>query len=105
MSFYPLDGPSKQFVLNPTTSSVVRVKAGASEYTERKVITLQPTDGNIYVYFADYGETPTANDVSTKGFIHFKHQKDTYEASETQIVFILSAEDSDPVNVRGAERA
>ena len=103
MAFYPLDGPSKQFALSVGSSTPVEVKAGATAWTARKVVTLQPLDGDIYVYFADQGETPNASTISTKGFLHYKYQKDTYEASDTQAIWLVST--SGNVDVRGAERA
>lgn len=98
----PLDGPSKQFVIAVTDATVQEVKAGASAFAERKVITLQG-DGKFYVYFADEGETPSAVDVSTKGFIQYKNAKESYEAAGSQAVYILA--ETGTVNVRGAERA
>ena len=99
----PLDGPSKQFSISVDSSTVKEVKAGASAFNERKVITLQPLGGDIWVYFADEGETPDATDVSTKGFQHFKKNKESYEASHQQSVFILAV--TSTADVRGAERA
>jgi hypothetical protein len=98
----PLDGPSKSFVIAVTDAAVSEVKAGASVFEERKVITLQG-DGKFYVYFADEGETPTTTDVSTKGFIQYKNAKESYEAAGSQAVYILA--DTGTVNVRGTERA
>ena len=49
----PLDGPSKQFILAAvTTTTPVEVKAGATSFPERKIITLQ-ADAKFYIYFAD----------------------------------------------------
>ena len=99
----PLDGPSKQFVLSSVgTTTPVEVKAGASAFSERKVITLQG-DGRFYIYFADEGETPTNTDVSTKGFTQYKDAKESYEAAGSQVVYVLAV--TGTVNIRGAERA
>lgn len=100
--YIPLDGPSKQGVLSVGTALVVEAKIGASVYPDRQVITLQPS-GKLYVYFADAGETPSTTDVSTKGFIHYKDAKESYEAGERQKVFLLS--DTGTISVRIAERA
>ena len=99
----PLDGPSKQFLLSAVgTATPVEVKAGASAFTERKIITLQG-DAKFYIYFADDGETPSASDVSTKGFIQYKNAKESYEAAGSQAVYVLA--ETGTVNIRGAERA
>jgi len=103
-----LDGPSKQFAVTITNTVPVEVKAGASAFTERKVITLQNSKldtntGEFYVYFADEGVIPSAGDLSTKGFIQGKNTKQSYEASGSQAVFIMAVTGS--VDVRGAERA
>jgi hypothetical protein len=99
----PLDGPSKQFILSAvTTTTPVEVKAGASAFPERKVITLQ-ADGKFYIYFADEGEIPSAVDITSKGFIQYKNSKESYEAAGSQVVFVLA--ETGTVNIRGAERA
>lgn len=102
MSLSPLDGPSAQLALSVTSSVVQEAKAGGSALSERKVITLQPTQ-NIYVYFGDGITTPNAATVSTNGIKHFKDQLNTYEASNTQPVFILAV--SSTASVIVVERA
>lgn len=99
----PLDGPSKQFTLTVTTGTAVEVKDGANPAFEgRQVITMQPQDGRIRVYFADEGEVPSAATVSNTGFLHYRNQKETYEAGPDQAVFIVA--DSGTVEVAVAER-
>jgi hypothetical protein len=99
----PLDGPSKQFILSAvTTTTPVEVKAGASAFPERKVITLQ-ADSKFYIYFADEGETPSAGDITSKGFIQYKNAKESYEAAGSQVVYVLA--ETGTVDIRGAERA
>jgi len=98
----PLDGPSLQGVLSVGTGAVVEAKVGASAYTDRQVITIQPS-GKLYVFFADDGSPPSVSDVNTKGFIHFKDSKETYEAGAKQKIYLLS--DSGTITVRVAERA
>lgn len=100
--FEALDGPSIQGVISVGTGVAVEAKVGGSVFTDRKVITVQP-DNKIYVFFADDNSTPSTTDVSTKGFIHFKDAKETYEAGPRQKVYLLSALGT--VNVRLAERA
>lgn len=104
----PLDGPSKQFSVTVNSTTPVEVKAGASAFLERKVITLQnyKTDtnkGDFYVYFADDGVVPSSGDVSSDGFIQSKNSKESYEAAGSQAVYIMAVSGS--VDVRGAERA
>jgi hypothetical protein len=98
----PLDGPSIQGSISVGIGVVVEAKVGASALADRKVITLQPV-GKIYVLFAEEGITPSTSDLTTKGFIHFKNQKDSYEAGDKQKVYVLSA--SGTINVKIAERA
>lgn len=99
--FDPLDGPSLQGSLSVGTGAIVEAKVGALPYSDRKVITIQPS-GKIYVFFAEENSVPSVSDVSTKGFLHFKNQKDTYEAGEKQKVYLLSV--TGTVNVKIAER-
>ena len=70
---------------------------------ERKVVTLQAIDGKVWLYFADENETPSAADITNKGFLHFSKGKESYEASNTQVVWAVSF--AGTVDLRGAERA
>ena len=97
-----LDGPASQDTISVNTTTPTEVKVGSKPFDERKVVTIQPL-GKIYVYFAGQGEIPNAATVSSKGFVHFKNQKDTYEATCTQAVFILAV--AGTFNVTIAERA
>lgn len=99
----PLDGPSKQDSISVTTSTAVEAKVGASALVERKVVTIQPLSGMIKVYFADNNETPTPATVLAKGFEHPKKSIRTYEASETQKIFLVAV--TATTNVVIAERA
>ena len=103
MAFLPLDGPSSQTRVNVTTSTVVRLRVGPSELAERKVITVQPTTGNIYIYFGDGTATPNSTTVQNNGFIHYKNAIHSYEASDRQDVYMLAV--SGTVSVTYAERA
>lgn len=103
MSFTAVDGPSLQSSLTVTTTTVVEVKGGSDAYTDRKIITLQPIGGSIYVYFANSGEVPSATDVQNKGFLQFRLQINSYEAGQFQAVYILAI--SATTDVRLAERA
>lgn len=100
--FMPLDGPSNQFAVALTSTVAVEVKVG-SPLQERKMLTILPTDGKIYIYFGDGSTTPSASDIQTKGFPHAKNTLKSYEASDSQDVWIVS--DTGTVDVRIAERA
>jgi len=99
----PLDGPSAQFSASLTSVTVVEIKAGASVLSERKVITLQPLDGDVWVYFGDGITTPNAATVASDGFRHYSKDKESYEATNQQQVFMVAV--TGTVDVRGAERA
>lgn len=100
--FQLLDGPSTQDRVSVTTSVVKELKVGASALSDRQVITIQPVDGNIWVYFGS-GTVPSAATVSTKGFKHVKMSKESYEAGEKQSLYIVA--ESGTVNVTFVERA
>ncbi len=101
--YEPLDGPSLQGVLSVGTGALVIARIGAASFTDRKALTVQPK-GNIYIFFAnDQGSAPTVGDVSSKGFIHYKNAKETYEVGPRQIVYLLSV--AGTVDVILAERA
>lgn len=99
----PLDGPSIQGLLSVDTSTVQEVKVGGSPLSERKVVTLQPKDGRVYVYFGDGVTTPNAATVAASGILIFKNAMISYEASESQHIFMLAV--SGTVNVAIIERA
>ena len=101
--FQPLDGPSSQDRVAVTTSTVKELKVGASVLEDRQVITIQPIDGNVWIYFGDGISTPNAATVLAKGFKHMKMAKESYEAGATQQIFIIA--DSGTVNVTFVERA
>jgi len=104
----PLDGPSKSGKLSAVTATTpVEVKAGASAFNGRKVVTLQNSKedtnrGSFYVYFADEGETPTQANVEDNGFVQEKNVKESYEASSSQTVWVMAV--SGTVDIRFAER-
>ena len=99
----PLDGPSAQIKITSVgTVTPVEVKVGASALTERKVITMQPS-GNMKVYFTDGITVPSAATVSANGLDHYKNTKETYEAGEQQVVYVLAA--SGTIDVVVVERA
>jgi hypothetical protein len=101
--YAPLDGPSAQTTLTVTDATVQEIKSGGSALSERGVITVQPIDGNVFIYFGDETGAPSAATVIADGFIQYKRSKDTYEATDSQKVYILST--TGTVEVKIAERA
>ena len=99
--YLALDGPAIQGNLSVGTVTVVEAKVGATSFVERQVITMQPS-GNLYVYFANDGEVPTAVTVAANGFLQFKSAKESYEAGPMQKVYLLSA--AGTISVKIAER-
>lgn len=101
--FQPLDGPSVQGTLSVTSSTVQEAKVGGSRLTDRQVITIQ-ADKDIYVYFGDStAAAPSSGTVSANGFRQYKDSIQTYEAGETQPVYILAV--SATASTKIAERA
>jgi len=99
----PLDGPSSQGTLSSVgTVTPIEVKVGASALEDRKVITLQG-DGRYYVYFGDGTSTPSAGTVSANGFLNFRNQLVSYEATNQQQIFVLAV--TGTVDIKIAERA
>ena len=91
MSLLPLDGPSAQLTLSVNTVTVQEAKVGASPLSERKAVTIQPLNGKVYIYFGDdSGSTPLAAIVSANGMVIYKNGKETYEASASQRIYLLS---------------
>lgn len=100
----PLDGPSSQTTLTVNTSTVQEAKVGGSALESRKVVTLQPTSGKIYVYFGDdTASAPNAATVIANGLVIFKNAKESFEAGQKQPVYILAVTGS--VTVKVVERA
>ena len=98
----PLDGPSKQLKITIDTVTPALAKADTLPKPERKVLTLQG-NGRFYVYFADESGAPNAATVLANGFLQFKDQIETYEAADSQDVYLLAV--SGTVDVVVAERA
>ena len=90
----PLDGPSIENEID--VSTIVEIKVNALPFEERKVITFQPQDGKVR-----YGFTNSIT--STQGFLVYKSQVVTIEASSTQSVYIVSL--TGTVKVYISERA
>lgn len=98
----PLDGPASQGGDSVGTVTPKELKVGSSALSDRDVVTLQAIDGALWVYFGTEGVTPSASDVSTKGFEHPKKALRSYEAGARQPIWVLAK--SGTVAYRFAER-
>jgi len=88
--YQPLDGPAAQTKLTSVgTATPIEVKAGATALQERQVVTMQPS-GNMKVYFSS-GSVPSAATVLADGLDHYKNTKETYEAGESQKIYVLAS--------------
>ena len=101
--FQPLDGPAVHGTITLTTSTVQLFKVGGSPLTDRNVITIQPQDGAVRLYFGDGIATPSAATVLAQGFLLGKNNLYSFEASDKQQVWLLSNSGSVIINI--AERA
>lgn len=99
----PVDGPSTQGNVSVDTTTPQELKVGASRLTERKIVTLQPLDGKVWVYFGEEGVTPSAANLQDNGFEVAKKEKASFEVGERQPLWVLSQ--SGTTDVRYAERA
>lgn len=97
-----LDGPTLQEQQDVTASVVFRVRVGSSEFSERDLVTIYPLDGLIWVFFGDGVNVPSAATVKGKGFPQPKGSLRSYEAADTQHIYIVA--DTGTVDVRYAER-
>jgi hypothetical protein len=102
MAFLPLDGPALQAQQTVTTTTPFRVKVGTSELEGRNVVTIQSLTGNIWIYFAEEGVTPTEANVRDRGFLQTKNTIASYEAGPLQQIYVLA--DTISCDVRFAER-
>lgn len=104
--YLALDGPSAQLTVSVGTVTPVLVKGGAAVLSERKVITLQsrdPSGGNFYVYFAGDAGAPSAATIVSDGMLQYKTAMKSFEASDSQAVYLLSV--AGTINVTVTERA
>lgn len=88
----PLDGPSTQGSLS-ATNSPQEIKVGASAFSERKVITIQPVNGTVRVTF----------ETGKPGFYLYQGGFYSFEASEKQPLYVYT--DTGSVTIIFAERA
>jgi hypothetical protein len=104
MGLLPLDGPALQSGVIVTTGTVVAAKVGVTELVERKAITLQSLNDDIYVYFGDdTGIAPSTLIVQTSGLVVYLGEKATFEATSSQRLYILAINNATTVIV--VERA
>ena len=92
--YLPLDGPALNGALSVSTA--VEVKVGASVLPERKVISLQPTDGDIWFGFS-------SSDLDTKGSLIRQGQYFLIECTDKLPAYIQAV--SGTVDVRVSEIA
>ena len=90
MTFQLLDGPARQVKTNIDAITPIIAKIDAQPLDERQVVVLEPQDGDIYVYFADEGQTPNFATVSGNGLVHEEGVRDWYEAGTSQNIFIAA---------------
>lgn len=91
----PLDGPAV-YGNKSVTTTPVEVKVGASPLSERKVVTMQAIDGNIY-----YGYDNSVS--STTGTIIYEGQYFHLEAGDALSVWVVA--EAGTVDVRITEVA
>lgn len=94
--FLPLDGPAAQDLISVGDVSQVEIKVGASALTERKVVTIQPFGGKLRIFFVSGLNTD-------HGLLLVNKEKATFEASESQTMYMIS--ESGTIDVLVIERA
>ena len=99
---FPLDGPSQHTSISVNTTIVQELK-GTSILTERKVVTVQPLSGSIYIYFGDGTGSPSAATFISDGLEQSKKTIHSYEAADSQSIYILAI--TGTVDVKCIERA
>jgi hypothetical protein len=83
MSLLPLDGPAVYSNLNVSTTAI-EVKVGASPLSERKVVTIQPLNGDIFFGYNSSVTTSTGTKI-------FQGQLFPFEAGESMPIFVIAA--------------
>lgn len=79
---FPLDGPAVYKAIS-VTDTAQEVKVGANPLEERKVITIQPTDGIVYY---GYSNSVTA----ANGTKIYKNQWLQLEAADTLLIYLIA---------------
>ena len=80
--FLPLDGPSEQTSISVSTSEV-EAKVGLAPLLGRKVVTIQPLTGRVRVLFK-------SGILATSGILIYKRQIVSFEASESQSIYLIT---------------
>ena len=101
MAFLPLDGPAKSYSLTVGNTVVVELVSG-TPLKDRDVVSVQPLNDHIWVYFGDENGAPDAATVAADGFLHFKKCLQTYEAGYRQKIYLLAV--NNEADVRISER-
>ena len=96
MTFLPLDGPSVEDEISVNAITPTELKVGDSPADERKVVTFEAQNGKIRWGFTD-------EITALKGYIGFKNQIITVEASDQQPVYVIAQ--SGTVTVYFSERS
>jgi hypothetical protein len=89
MPYLELDGPSAQVKKTVTNTTVQLAIVGGSALDERKVYTIQPKTGKIYLYFGDGVNTPNAATLQADGILLYKNGLYSFEGSPRQPLFVL----------------
>lgn len=89
----PLDGPGDQTALAVSTTPV-ELKVGASVLEDRKVVTIQPLDGDVYFGY-------TTGVTASTGTKVYERQYFPLEAGELLTVYLVA--ESGTVDVRITE--
>jgi len=92
----PLDGPGSYKAIS-VTDTPQEVKVLVAPLEERKIITLQPTDGTIYYGYDNLVNESSGTEIFTGQLIHI-------EASESLPVWVV-AKSGETVDVRITEVA
>lgn len=83
MSLLPLDGPALNSNM-PVTTIAAPIRVGLSNLSERKVVTIQPLDGDIYFGYSSGVTTSTGTKI-------FQGQFFPFEAGEELDIWVICA--------------
>lgn len=95
MPYNEINGPAENAALAVTTTAVV-LRAGGSNLENRKVISMQPIDGDVYYGFSN-------SVTSSTGIKVFQGEKFFLECADTLDIYIVA--DTGTVDTRIGEYA
>lgn len=95
MAYLPLDGPAVYGAIS-VTSTPIELKVGASVLDERKVVTFQPLDGDIYYGYDNSVSYTTGTKIIESQFFEL-------EVASTLSIYLVAETGS--INVRITEVA